>query len=89
MVSSHILLLHDDSCMPLITHHEVRDPTIHREVLDLGSSGFFVDVLSRAELLLHLRSFSILQLLIATFRFARLTLLENIGVGTDRDARCL
>ena len=27
VVSSHIVLLHDDLCMPLIIHHEVRDLT--------------------------------------------------------------
>ena len=40
VVSSHFLLLHDDFCMPLIIHHEVRDLTIHQEVLDLESSWF-------------------------------------------------
>ena len=35
VVSSRILLLHDDFCMPLVIHHEVRDRTIHQEVLDL------------------------------------------------------
>ena len=65
VVSSHVLLLHDDFSMHLIIHHEILDLTIHQ-----GSSGSCAPGEAAAA---FANCFSIFQLFDLSFNFVMST----------------